>query len=125
MSQDKKILVVEDETIVAMEIEFALQASGYNVIGKAFNSAKAIDLAKKFLPDIILMDINIKGDFNGIETATEILKFHKTAIIFVSAYSDKETKSKMSVIQPHYFLAKPYSQAELNKIIMEAISGNN
>ena len=125
MSQDKKILVVEDETIVAMEIEFALQASGYNVVGKAGNSTKAIEMAKLFLPDVVLMDINIKGDFNGIETAAEILKFHKTAIIFVSAYNDKETKSKMSVIQPHYFLAKPYSQAELNKIISEALSGNN
>lgn len=125
MSQDKKILVVEDETIVAMEIEFALQASGYNVVGKAVNSTKAIEMAKLFLPDVVLMDINIKGEYNGIETALEILKFHKSAIVFVSAYSDKETKSKMSSIQPHYFLAKPYSQAELNKTISEALSGNN
>ncbi len=118
-----KILIVEDEIIVAMEIEFALQSSGFNVIGKASNSHKALELAQKFLPDVILMDINIKGDLNGIETALKIFSFHKPAIIFVSAYSDKETLDKLKKVQPHFYLSKPYSHSELKEKITEALSG--
>jgi len=120
----KKILIVEDEIIVAMEIELALQSKGYAVVGKAPTSEKAIELAQKFLPDIILMDVNIKGSKDGIGTSKEILKFHNTSIIFLSAYSDSETVKRMQVIQPHYFLPKPYSQSELVKIISTVIAEN-
>ncbi len=122
METRKKILIVEDEIIVAMEIELALQARGYIVVGKAPTSEKAIELAQKFLPDVILMDVNIKGSTDGIGTSKEILKFHSPSIIFLSAYTDSETVNKMQVIQPHYFLPKPYSQGELAKIISSAIS---
>ncbi len=118
-----KILIVEDEIIVAMEIEFALQSSGFNVVGKASNSQKALELAEKFLPDVILMDINIKGNSNGIETALDIFKFHKPAVIFVSAYSDKETMDKLKKVQPHFYLSKPYTHSELKEKIAEALSG--
>ena len=120
----EKILIVEDEIIVAMEIELALQSKGYKVVGKAPTSEKAIELAQKFLPDVILMDVNIKGGSDGIGTSREILKFHNPSIIFVSAYSDTETINKMQVIQPHYFLPKPYSQNELTSIIVKATSSN-
>lgn len=121
----KKILIVEDELIVAMEIELALKSKGYFIVGKATTSEKAIELAQKFLPDVILMDINIRGSKDGIGTSKEILKFHSPAIIFLSAYTDSETINKMQVIQPHHFLPKPYSQGELVKIISSAISPGN
>lgn len=120
----KKILIVEDEIIVAMEIEFALKSKGYSVIGKAPTSEKAIELAQKFLPDVILMDVNIKGNSDGIGTSREILKHYQPAIIFISAYTDSETINKMKTIQPHYFLPKPYSQNELIGIITKATSSN-
>ena len=123
MSDDrKKILIVEDEIIVAMEIELALQSKGYWVVGKAPTSERAVELAQKFLPDVVLMDVNIKGSKDGIGTSKEILKFHNPSIIFLSAYTDSETINKMKVIQPHYFLPKPYSQNDLAKIISTAIS---
>jgi CheY-like chemotaxis protein len=124
MPNRKKILIVEDEAIVAMEIEFLLKSIGYNVIGKATNSNKAIDLATKFLPDVILMDVNIRGNWNGIETSQEILKFLKPVIIFVTAYNDAETRSKLEIIQPHYFLGKPFSPDDLQKVLYVAISAN-
>lgn len=122
IDERKKILIVEDEIIVAMEIEMALQSKGYWVVGKAPTSEKAIELTQKFLPDVILMDVNIKGSKDGIGTSQEILKFHSPSIIFLSAYSDSETIRKMQVIQPHYFLPKPYTQEDLFKIISGALS---
>lgn len=122
MPNQKKVLIVEDEVIVSMEIEFTLQASGFNVIGQAANSEKAIELTKKFLPDIILMDVNIKGEKDGINTSLEILKFYKPIIIFLSAYNDSETRKRMDIIGHHYFLSKPYLQSELKKIILTALS---
>ncbi|MDQ7817527.1 MAG: response regulator [Melioribacteraceae bacterium] len=124
MQNRKKILIVEDEAIVAMEIEFLLQSTGYSVVGKATNSNKAIDLAIKFLPDIILMDVNIKGNCNGIEASQEILKFSKPVIIFVTAYNDAETKLKLEIIKPHFFLPKPFSPEDLRKVICVAVSTN-
>ena len=64
-NNDIKILIVEDEVIVAMEIEMGLVSQGYKVVGKAYNSGKAVDAALKQDPDIILMDINIKGGSDG------------------------------------------------------------
>ncbi len=122
MQKPIKILIVEDEIIVAMEIEFALQASGFDVVGKASNSQKALDIAEKYLPDVILMDINIKGGRNGIDTSLEIFKFYRPAIIFISAYSDNETMNKMKVVQPHFYLHKPYTHSELKDKITEALS---
>ncbi len=122
MNANIKILIVEDEAIVAMEIESFLQSTGFNVIGKAGNSSKAIDLAMKFLPDIILMDVNIKGELSGIDTSFEILKYSKPIIIFVTAYNDYETRQKMELIKPHLFLAKPFTPDDLHKVIFLAIS---
>jgi two-component system, response regulator PdtaR len=124
MQDKKKILIVEDEIIVSMEIEFSLQASGFNVVGKAANSGKAIELSKNFTPDIILMDVNIKGEKDGINTSLEILKSYKPIIIFLSAYNDPETRKRMEIIGRHYFLSKPYLQSELKKIILTALSEN-
>lgn len=124
MNDPIKILIVEDEIIVAMEIEFVLQSAGYKVIGKAPSSEKAIELSRSFLPDIILMDVNIKGVMDGINTAVEILKFYNPAIIFISANSDNETKNKMNIVEPHYFLPKPYSHSELKALIERVINTN-
>jgi len=125
MQNQKKILIVEDEIIVSMEIEMSLQISGFNVIGKAANSEKAIELSKKFFPDIILMDVNIKGEKDGINTSLKILEVYKPIIIFLSAYNDSETRKKMEIVGRHYFLSKPYLQSELKKIIITALSGSS
>ena len=106
-NNDIKILIVEDEVIVAMEIEMGLVSQGYKVVGKAYNSGKAVDAALKQDPDIILMDINIKGGSDGIQTSKDILKSVNSSIIFLSAYNDNETKERMKEIQPHYFMPKP------------------
>lgn len=124
MDAQQKILIVEDEAIVAMEIEFLLRSIGFKIVGKANNSSKAMDLASKYFPDIILMDVNIKGERNGIDTSLEILKYSKPMIIFVTAYNDDETKQKMDVIKPHFLLHKPFTPEDLQKIIFHASSIN-
>ncbi len=114
---ESKILIVEDEIIVAMEMESLLQSNGFSVVGKAHSSEKAVDTAIAYKPNIILMDINIKGEFDGIDTCKKILNHLNAKIIFVSAYNDEETHIRIDAIQPHYFLPKPYSEKELIDII--------
>jgi len=70
------------------------------------------------------MDVNIKGNCNGIEASLEILKFSKSVIVFVTAYNDAETRLKMERVQPHFFLAKPFSPDDLQKAICFAITTN-
>lgn len=118
MNRDEtKILIVEDEIIVAMEMESLLESNGFNVVGKAHSSGKAVEAASTLKPNIILMDINIKGELDGIDTCKKILGQFDVKIIFVSAYNDEETHLRMGVIQPHFFLPKPYSEKDLVGII--------
>ncbi len=118
-----KILLVEDELIIAMEIEMELKSLGFEVVGKAINFDSAINLTKKTLPDIILMDVNLKGKKNGIETSLEIINFHEASIIFISAYTDEETQTRMKAIRGSYFLPKPFTIKDLYSKIEEVQIG--
>lgn len=122
MDKAEKILIVEDEFIVAMEIEIELKSKGFDIVGIAHNSDKAIEFVKSKSPDLVLMDVNIKGSKDGIQTAKEIKEISEAKIIFVSAYSDDETKNRMSVLGSYHFLPKPYTHFELLSIIKTALS---
>ena len=85
-----KILVVEDEIIVAMELKQQLETMGYEVVGTAASGKEAIEVALEKNPDVILMDIMLKGEMDGIEAAEKIHNYQDTHIIYTTAYSDKE-----------------------------------
>jgi DNA-binding response OmpR family regulator len=114
-----KILLVEDELIIAMEMEMELTSIGLKVVGKAVSYETAVELARKAAPDIMLMDVNLKGKKNGIETAHEILSFHKIPIIFISAYTDEETENKMRTVPGSFFLPKPFTINDLSAKLKE------
>jgi DNA-binding NarL/FixJ family response regulator len=109
----KKILVVEDEVIVAMEIEMHLQMNNFIVSGKCQSSEKAIELALEKRPDLIMMDINIQGEKDGVQTAKIILESYKPAILFLSAYNDANTIERINQIPDSKLLPKPFSLHEL------------
>jgi two-component system, response regulator PdtaR len=113
----KKILIVEDEVIVAMEIEMLLKAEGFEIVDKVHSSERAIETAKTKLPDLILMDINIIGESDGIATAKTILSFSKPAIIFLTAYNDSDTIQRANQISESKLLMKPFIVADLLAII--------
>ncbi|MDD4956341.1 MAG: response regulator [Candidatus Omnitrophica bacterium] len=116
-----KILVVEDESIIAMEIGSRLENSGYNVVGIVSSGEQAIKRTDEIIPDVILMDIILKGEIDGIETVKEIRKKHTTPIIYITAYSDKETFKRAEETSPYAFLLKPFEEDTLKDAIENAL----
>ena len=115
------VLVVEDESIVAKDIQQSLIKLGYNVIGTASTGEKAYALAEEFMPDIILMDIMLKGSMNGIDTAAQIKEKLGIPIIFLTAYADEGTLSKAKVTEPYGYIIKPFKEIDLHTSIEMAL----
>ncbi len=107
------VLIVEDERIVSMEIESYLQSVDFEVVGTARNFKGAYELAIKYKPYIILMDIKIEGDVDGIDTASNILEKIDTKIIYLTAFSDEETIQRAIKTEPSAYLIKPFNKKEL------------
>ncbi len=115
------VLVVEDESIVSKDIQHSLKKLGYNVVGAASTGEKAIELAVSERPDIVLMDIMLKGEMNGIEAADTIRKECKIPIIFLTAYADESTLSKAKITEPYGYIIKPFKEIDLHTTIEMAI----
>ncbi len=115
------VLVVEDESIVSKDIQHSLKKLGYNVVGAASTGEKAIDLVGTEIPDIILMDIMLKGDINGIEAAEVIKSSYAIPIIFLTAYADESTLSKAKITEPYGYILKPFKEIDLHTTIEMAI----
>lgn len=115
------VLVVEDESIVSKDIQNSLIKLGYSIVGAASSGEKAIELARNLTPDVILMDIMLKGDMNGIEASEIIRKELKIPIIFLTAYADSATFSKAKLIEPYGYIIKPFKEIDLHTSIEIAI----
>jgi two-component system, LytTR family, response regulator LytT len=115
------VLVVEDESIVSKDIQHSLKKLGYNVVGASATGEKAIELAGSEKPDIILMDIMLKGPINGIEAAEVIKSSHSIPIIFLTAYADESTLSKAKITEPYGYILKPFKEIDLHTTIEMAI----
>ena len=122
------ILVVEDERIIAMDIQDRLRRWGYNVPEIAASGEEALEKAERIQPNLVLMDIKLQGDMDGIETAKKIQKLYNIPIIFVTAYADETTLSRVKETEPCGIILKPFGERELhttietvlNKLKMEA-----
>jgi len=119
-----KILVTEDESIVAMDLKQRLEALGFEVIATVSTGAKAISQVESNLPDLILMDIQIKGNIDGIETAAKIQERFNIPIIFLTANSDTATIERAKTAGPLAYLLKPFEDRELKASIEIALSRN-
>lgn len=109
----KRILVVEDEPLLAKGIEKLLTRFGYDVIGPVDTAEDAIRSAKDGEPDLALMDITLSGSMDGIEAAEKIRSVKDLPIIYLTASSDKSTLERAKVTTPHGYLLKPFSEREL------------
>lgn len=107
------ILVVEDEVLVARDITARLSRMGYDVIGDAARGEDAVALALEEKPDLILMDINLRGDMDGIEAAMKIGEAASIPIIFCTAYSNDEILKRAKVTSPYGYVLKPFDNREL------------
>ena len=116
-----KILIVEDEAIIAMEIESQLQSLGYEITSIVDTSEKAIKKAKEDKPDIILMDIRIKGEMDGIDTAEAIRSQFGIPVIFSTAYLDEERIERAKITMPFGYMLKPIQERDLRVTIEMAL----
>ncbi len=115
----KSILIVEDESIIALDIQTRLIKLGYAISGIASTGEDAIRIADKFKPDLVLMDILLKGDLDGVEAARIIRMENSIPVIFLSSFSDEITFREAAMVSPHGYLIKPFSETELKTKIDE------
>ena len=119
-----KILIVEDDAIIAMDMEQVLKGKGYKVVGRVDRGEKALVVVEEKKPDIVLMDINIKGSINGIDVAKILLNDIHIKVIYVTAYSDVNMKERAFETEPVGYLIKPVRETELIDMIRQATGGD-
>ncbi len=122
---NENILIVEDEKIIALDLQRRLERFGYSVIGMASDGAEAIALAKDRLPDIILMDIMLAGSMDGIEAAKQIRAQLAIPVIFLTAYTDEKTLERAKEVEPSGYILKPFKERELYTTIDIALYKNS
>jgi len=116
-----KILVVEDENILALGLKKKLENLGYLVTDIANSGAETLEKVNENQPDLILMDIVIKGDIDGIETAAKLNKSFSIPIIYLTAYADDEILKRAARTEPYGYILKPYKEKELKANIEMAL----
>ena len=112
-----RIFIVEDESIVAKDIQNSCLKLGYEVVGIANNGKEAIEKIIETSPDLILMDIMIKGDLTGIDVSERIKEKVKIPVIFLTAYADEGTLSKAKITEPYGYILKPFKEIDLHSTI--------
>ncbi|MFG6661298.1 response regulator [Sulfitobacter sp. 915] len=116
-NQPLRVLIVEDEAIIAMEIEMILEDLGAEVVGTVMSAKEAVDYAKSHRPDCMTMDINLKGDRDGVSAALEIHREIGIRAIFISAYGSNDLKLRAQPAQPFGWVQKPIQPRELKNAL--------
>ncbi|MGB3151754.1 MAG: response regulator [Maribacter sp.] len=117
MKETIRILIVEDDMIIGSNLSLQLTNLGYEVDGLTSRGEDAIMQVRKNAPDILLLDINLKGKLNGIETAKAILAFQDIPIIYLTANSDEATFNQAKETHPKAFITKPFNRLNLQRTI--------
>ncbi len=113
----KRVLIVEDEYLIAMELGLVLGKAGYELCVPATSGEEAIDRVSKEKPDVVVMDIRLKGPIDGIEAARRIGAISKARILFATGYQDRELRQKAMTLKPAAFLVKPIRVRDIDSII--------
>jgi len=117
-----KIIVVEDEGIVAMDISKCLTGLGYDVVFVSDSGEKTLKLLDENKADLILMDVELKGGLNGIETAKLINEKMDIPIVFLTAFEDEATMNKLKEVSPYGYLVKPFDDEDLKRTVSKILS---
>jgi len=117
----KRILIVEDEIMIAKDIESKLRNLGYESLPIVTSGEKAVEKAEKLRPDMILMDIVLDGKMDGIEAASQIRNRFNIPVVYLTAYADDEILERAKVTEPFGYMIKPFGERDLNTTIEMAI----
>jgi len=115
------VLVVEDEAIVQLHLRRMLSALGYDVVGGAASVQDALKLAEQTRPDLVLMDIELQGEGDGVEAARRLRQMHDPAIVFLTAYADAATVRRTEEVGAVGYIVKPYSRNEVRAVLTTAL----
>jgi PAS domain S-box-containing protein len=121
VSAATRILVVEDEAVVAKDLQTRLRKLGYDVPATVQTGQEAIDAAEVHRPELILMDVRLKGTMDGIEASAHIMEKFRTPVIFLTAYADDGTLGRAKLTDPYGFILKPFNERELHTAIQVAL----
>ena len=116
-----RILVVEDQKILAMVLAKSLKNLGYEVVGMVSTGEEAIRKARETEPDLIMMDITLEGEMDGIEATTRIRSFHDTAIVYLTAHTAEDVFERAKDTEPQAYMTKPVSPQELGRTVEMAL----
>ncbi len=116
-----RILIVEDETLVAKDMKMRLERAGWHVVGLASSGESALRLARETEPDLVLMDIELEGSMDGVETATMIRSGLEADVVYITAHTDHELVERAKITEPLAYLAKPVSTDELRRTVEIAL----
>lgn len=121
MATRARIMIVEDEGIVAMDIQKSLESLGYHHAEVAFSGEEAVSKAMEFCPDLVLMDIRLGEGMDGVESALLIGETRDVPVVYLTAYTDEETLERAKMSQPFGYLVKPFAPNELQTTIEMAL----
>jgi len=116
-----RILIVEDEQIVAVDVETQLKHLGYRVVGTAASGEEACAKTAELEPDLVLMDVRIEGPTDGIEVARRIRRSQQVPVVFLTAFTDVETLQRAKRAEPYGYIVKPFDQRDLEAAIQIAL----
>jgi signal transduction histidine kinase len=117
-----RVLIVEDESIIALDIQTSLRTAGYQVVSIAATAEEAINDTAHLQPDLVLMDIRLDGEMDGVETAEYIRQKWQLPIVFLTAHADENTLTRAKKSQPFGYILKPFDDRELITTIEIALS---
>jgi CheY-like chemotaxis protein len=115
--KDVSVLIVEDEGIVALDLSGQLADMGCTIVGIASSGARAIEMTAQLRPDLVLMDVRLKGDVDGIQAAKTISDRFGTQIVFLTALVDPETMERTTAVKDCGYLTKPFTKSGLQAAI--------
>jgi two-component system, response regulator PdtaR len=116
----QRVLIIEDDLLIATQMEAALTEAGFEVIGVLRTGEEALQTADTDRPDLAIVDIRLAGDRDGVDTAIELFQSHGIRCIFASAYSDQEARRRAEVAAPLGWLQKPYTMQALTDMVRVA-----
>jgi len=116
-----KLLIVEDEAIIGLQLEGTLESMGYEVVGRAMSGKEAVEMAKKYKPELILMDIILPGGMNGIQAAKKIQAKSDVPVIFITAHDDEKWLEQAKSLQIVGYILKPFHDYQVKATVEIAL----
>ena len=116
-----QVLVVEDEAIVSMDLRYTLESLGYQVLAEIRSGKEAVVAAAQLHPDVVLMDIKLSGEMDGIDAAAQIWEMSGVPVVYLTAHSDEATLQRAKSSEPFGYLSKPVDSRALQSVVEVAI----